>query len=85
MALLVVGLRLVDVAAGPALHFVHVRRYELQVTHPSLAALGTAKALFYQVAFGGLVESLPMVGQGVLGPQFLDARWALHGVFTSVA
>jgi hypothetical protein len=65
-------------ATGPALHLIHVRRHKLQAVHPPLTALGAAKALFYQVTFGGSMESLPVVSQGVLGPQFLDARWAFH-------
>jgi hypothetical protein len=48
------------------------------VGHAPLAALGAAKTFFYQVTFIGLMEGLPVVSQGVLVPQFLDARWALH-------
>jgi hypothetical protein len=66
------------VAAGLALHLFHVRRNELQVGHVPLTAFRAAKALFHQITLSGLMEGLPVVGQGVLGPQFLDAGWAFH-------
>jgi hypothetical protein len=72
-------------AAGLALHLVHVRRYELQVRHAPLAALGASKAFCHQVALGRLMEALPVALQGILGPELLVTRWAFHGVFTSVS